>query len=48
MMALDYTLADLVIEDVVTFEEAIERSHDREGFKALVDKRRGAPAAPAS
>ena len=48
MMSLDYTLADLVIEDVVTFEEAIERSHDREGFKALVDKRRGAPAAPAS
>jgi twitching motility protein PilT len=51
MVALDQSLADLVVEDVVTFEEAIERAHERDGFKALVEKRRGstvvaAPAAP--
>ena len=50
MVALDQSLADLVVEDVVTFEEALERAHDREGFKGLVEKRRGgaAPAAPAA
>ncbi len=48
MVALDQSLADLVVEDVVMFEEAIERAHDRDGFRALVEKRRGGvtPSAP--
>ncbi len=50
MAALDQSLADLVVEDVVTYEDAIERAHDRDGFKALVEKRRGSttPVPPAA
>jgi len=41
MVSLDQSLADLVVEDVVALEEAFEKSLDKDGFKALVEKRRG-------
>jgi len=44
MVALDQSLADLVVEDVVAFEEASEKALDKEGFKPLVEKRRGSAA----
>jgi twitching motility protein PilT len=46
MVSLDQSLADLVVEDVVGFDEAHEKALDKDGFKALVEKRRGG-AAPA-
>jgi len=44
MAALDQSLADLVVEDTVTFEEAFEKALDKDGFKPLVEKRRGSAA----
>ncbi|HQR45382.1 MAG TPA: type IV pilus twitching motility protein PilT [Thermoanaerobaculia bacterium] len=44
MVAMDQSLADLVVEDVVSFEEAFEKALDKEGFKPLVEKRRGSAA----
>ncbi len=41
MVSLDQSLADLVVEEVVTFEEAFEKALDKDGFKPLVEKRRG-------
>ena len=41
MVLLDHSLADLVVEDVVAYEEAFEKAVEKEGFKALVEKRRG-------
>lgn len=48
MVLLDQSLADLVVEDVVSYEEAFEKAVDRDGFKAFVEKRRGgkSPAEP--
>lgn len=47
MVGLDQSLADLVVEDAVTFDEAYQKALDKDGFKALVEKRRGG-AAPAA
>ena len=41
MVSLDQSLADLVAEDVVSFDEAFEKAVEKESFKALVEKRRG-------
>jgi twitching motility protein PilT len=48
MVGLDQALADLVAEETVEFDEAFQRALDKEGFKALVEKRRGGavPGAP--
>lgn len=47
MVGLDQSLADLVVEDTVTFDEAYQKALDKDGFKALVEKRRGG-ASPAA
>ncbi len=46
MVSLDQSIADLVVEDVVSFEEAFEKALDKDGFKALVEKRRGGSPVP--
>ncbi len=46
MVSLDQSLADLVVEETVEFDEAFQRALDKDGFKALVEKRRGG-ASPA-
>ncbi|MFI5182371.1 MAG: type IV pilus twitching motility protein PilT [Thermoanaerobaculia bacterium] len=46
MVSLDQSIADLVVEDVVSFDEAFEKSLDKDGFKTLVEKRRGGAAMP--
>jgi twitching motility protein PilT len=41
MVAMDHYLADLVVADDVSFDEAFEKSLDKENFKNLVEKRKG-------
>jgi twitching motility protein PilT len=40
MVAMDHSLADLVVEGVVDMEEAYEKSLEKDAFRALVEKRR--------
>ncbi len=46
MVSLDQSLADLVVEDVVAYDEAFEKALEKDGFKALVEKRRGGASPP--
>jgi twitching motility protein PilT len=47
MLAMDHSLADLVVQDVVDVEEAFEKALEKETFRALVEKRRAAKETPA-
>jgi twitching motility protein PilT len=53
MIGMDQYLADLVVADIVTPDDALERALDKDQFKGLVDKRKlaaakaAAPAPPA-
>ncbi len=48
MVGLDQSLAELVAEETVEYDEAFQRALDKDGFKALVEKRRGGAAPVAS
>jgi twitching motility protein PilT len=47
MVGLDQWLADLVVEETVEYDEAFQRALDKDGFKSLVEKRRGGAGAGA-
>ena len=40
MIAMDHYIADLVVNDFVEYDEAYEKSLEKESFKGLVEKRR--------
>jgi twitching motility protein PilT len=42
MIAMDHYLADLVVNDSVDYEEAFDKSQEKENFKNLVEKRKTA------
>jgi twitching motility protein PilT len=47
MVAMDQSLADHVVNDLVEYDEALEKALDKENFKALIEKRRAVRAAAA-
>jgi Tfp pilus assembly ATPase PilU len=40
MVSMDQYLAELVFQDLVEFDEALEKALDKDYFKSLVEKRR--------
>jgi len=47
MIAMDQYLAEVVVQDLVEMDEALDKAVDKEYFKSLVEKRRSGEVPPA-